>query len=79
MNTNKIGDIIKSMDFPGRTDCYFIGRVLKIQNNCLHCETIKIVVEGKEKDITPLTSVFKTPPRGEMMFDDTFQRIEIVG
>ena len=60
----KVGNRIRSYDFHGIRDCYFEGVVTAIEGGLLNCTTTKIVHRGKERDIHPGESVFKTPKFG---------------
>lgn len=74
----KVGDIIKSYDFPGRNDCYMIGKVKRIIENesMLVAETISTVIENKPYENESAT--FKTALPGSCLFDDVFERIVII-
>lgn len=49
MGTKEIkrDSVIKSMDFPGRDDCYLIGIVDKIEGGMIEGVIVKRVLEGK--------------------------------
>jgi hypothetical protein len=49
----EIGDVIKSMDFPSRTDCYMIGEITAIDKRTerLTLTTMEIVSEGKNRNV----------------------------
>jgi hypothetical protein len=73
----KVGSIIKSFDFPGNLDCYFIGKVTKIEGDYIHCDTIKQVFDGEDE---PKPSPeFRTVKQGLMMFDTKFERVQVLG
>jgi hypothetical protein len=73
----RIGDIIKSYDFPNMLNCYIIGKVVKVENNYITARIIKAVSENKEYDLESAT--FKTPVQGLGMFDDKFERVVVLG
>jgi len=73
----KVGSIIKSFDFPGNLDCYFIGKVTKVEGDYIHCDTIKQVFDGEE-DTDPHPT-FCTVKQGLMMFDAKFERVVVLG
>ena len=74
----KVGDIIKSYDFPGRTDCYITGKVIKIIENesMLLAEVISAISEDKPYNFPD--RIFKTALPGSCLFDDVFERIVII-
>ena len=72
----EIGTIIKSFDFHMNEDCYYIGRVVMIDDNCLYCDTISRTFDGVVVGFNKQT--FMTPKQGEMMMDEVFQRIVIL-
>lgn len=50
----EIGDVIKSMDFPNRTDCYMIGVIESVDTNIMQLglRTVEIVSLGKNLDVS---------------------------
>lgn len=74
----KVGDIIKSYDFPPATHSYFIGKVVEVKGEFTHCDTLKIIREGEEIDVSN-ASDFRTPKMGCMVDDHEFERIEVLG
>ena len=69
-NTVKIGDVVKSLDFVGVNDCYYIGLVTDIlDNGRFKAKTIKRVWKG-EVDASPLADNFFALLPGESFFDD---------
>lgn len=77
----KTGDIIKSFDFHGRTDCYMIGEVVGVEDQLVEFKTIKRVVENRSAD-TGVGRICKAPMQGYSLFDDMypdFVRISVVG
>lgn len=77
MATVQVGDIIKSFDFPGRSDCYIIGTVIEVKNTVITSRVIKAVSEGKMYLFPDCE--FSTLVQGAGLMDDTFERVVIVG
>lgn len=79
--TIKTGDLIKSYDFHGRTDCYMVGLVERVERDGLiHCKLIKRVLEDKLHPL-PEGRTFQTPKQGHLMADEffpNFTRIEVI-
>jgi hypothetical protein len=48
-NTVKVGDVVKSLDFVGINDCYYVGLVVGISDmdGTFRAKTIKRVWQGK--------------------------------
>lgn len=65
----KIGDVIRSLDFPGRLDCYMIGQVLEIKNGEITCQGVSQVIEGKASSSN---RVFVTPDIGHHFMDQMY-------
>lgn len=63
----KVGDIIKSLDFPHTTEHYMIGRVdlIDTERGYIHCTTIKQVSGGKESPLEDFNNKFSTVPLGD--------------
>lgn len=76
-STVTIGSIIKSFDFQRRTDCYILGQVTSISNGRIVAKVIRAVSQEKEYKF-PDTE-FATFEQGLGMFDDTWQRVVVVG
>jgi hypothetical protein len=72
-----VGDIIKSYDFQRRTDCYILGQVKSVKDGVIVAKVIRAVSQEKEYKF-PDTE-FATYEQGLGMFDDTWQRIVVVG
>lgn len=73
-NELKIGDVVKSLDFVGVNNCYYIGLVTEIRaDNVFVAKTIKRVWEG-EIDKKFLTETFVAPLPGTHFFDDLWGR-----
>jgi hypothetical protein len=47
----KVGDVIKSLDFAGREDCYMLGKVIALLDNgdYINCKGIARVWGGKSE------------------------------
>lgn len=72
----KIGDVIKSYDFPNTKTCYMVGKVVDMVGDYLVCETIKQVFN--DENVDDYSPEFRTPQIGCMMFDDKYPRIEVI-
>ena len=69
-NEIKVGDVVKSLDFVGVNDCYYIGLVTEIlSNGRFKAKSIKRVWQG-EIDKSPLVDEFCALLPGESFFDD---------
>ena len=77
-NTVKVGDVVKSLDFVGVDDCYYIGYVTKILSDGTFCaDTRERVWLGKPQEIRSFT--FVAPLPGHHFADDLmFPRVEVV-
>jgi len=75
-----VGDIVKSYDFPGNTECYMIGKVVSISTlyGDFRAQFIKRVWLNKEdKKSTP--DFFTAPLQGNSFMDtDASPRIVII-
>ena len=67
----RIGDVVKSLDFVGVNDCYYIGLVTAIHSNdgTFRADTIERVWRGK-MDNKFLSDTFVAPLPGNHFFDD---------
>jgi len=66
----QIGDVVKSLDFVGINDCYYIGLVTGIlDDGRFRAKAIKRVWKG-EADKRPLADEFFAPLPGHDFFDD---------
>ena len=66
----RIGDVVKSLDFVGVNDCYYVGLVTGILNDGrFRAKAIKRVWKG-EADKRPLADEFFAPLPGHDFFDD---------
>jgi hypothetical protein len=79
MNEVKVGDIVKSFDFPGNEECFMVGKVVSVskQFSDFRAEFIKRVWMG-ELDKSFKTDFFTAPVQGSYYMDDKFQRIVVV-
>jgi hypothetical protein len=69
-NTVKIGDVVKSLDFVGVNDCYYVGLVTAVlSDGTFRANTIKRVWQGKT-DKKFLSDTFVAPLPGNSFFDD---------
>ena len=75
----KVGDVVKSYDFPGNTDCYMVGKVVSVskQFGDFRATFIKRVWEGRE-DNKFKTDYFTAPLPGNMFMDETFERVVVL-
>jgi len=66
----RIGDVVKSLDFVGVNDCYYVGLVTAIQSDgTFRADTIKRVWMGQlDKDF--ISNSFVAPLPGNSFFDD---------
>ena len=76
----KIGDIVKSLDFPGSDNCYMIGKVTGIHfDGTFRAKFIKRVWLGNE-DRKFATDYFTAPTQGNHFLDnDTDPRVIVLG
>lgn len=79
----KVGDIVKSYDFVGNTECYFIGEVIALLDYGFRAKTIKQVVQGAPRDIVRCRNdFFSAPFLGNSFMDEfagDFKRVEVIG
>ncbi len=69
-NEIKVGDVVKSLDFVGVNDCFYVGLVTEILNDGrFRAKAIKRVWKG-EADKRPLADEFFAPLPGHDFFDD---------
>ena len=70
-NTVDVGSVVKSLDFPSTTDCYYVGLVVGISkmDSTFRAKTIKRVWQGKiDKGFS--SDFFTAPLPGQHMFED---------
>jgi hypothetical protein len=67
----KIGDVVKSLDFVGINNCYYVGLVVGISemDGTFRAKTIKRVWQGKLDKKIP-SDFFTAPLLGNHFFDD---------
>ena len=67
----RIGDVVKSLDFVGINDCYYVGLIVGISemDSTFRAKTIKRVWQG-QTDKKPLSDYFTAPLPGHEFFDD---------
>jgi hypothetical protein len=70
-NTVKIGDVVKSLDFVGVNDCYYVGVVIGISemDGTFRARTVQRVWQGNA-DKKILSDTFVAPLPGNHFFDD---------
>lgn len=70
-NELKIGDVVKSLDFVGQNDCYYVGMVVSISkmDGTFRAKTIKRVWQGQTDKKIP-SDFFVAPMLGNSFFDD---------
>ena len=76
----KIGDVVKSLDFVGINDCYYVGLVVGISkmDGTFRAKTIKRVWQGQLDKKIP-SDFFTAPMPGHHFADDLmFPRVEVV-
>lgn len=78
MQTVKMGDVVKSLDFPGTNDCYMIGKVVAIFDDMYNCKAIVQVWEGKAEIVSNVYD-FAVPCEGHHFLDEKFPgRITVI-
>jgi hypothetical protein len=67
----KIGDVVKSLDFVGINDCFYVGLVVGISkmDGTFRAKTIKRVWQGQLDKKFP-SDFFTAPLPGNHFFDD---------
>lgn len=93
MTNYTIGMTIKSFDFPNNESCFIVGKITAVDDengDYIYCDTISQTFRG---EVLPLPVIgedvnapygysqksFRTIKQGIYMFDDTFQRVVILG
>ena len=76
----KVGDIVKSLDFVNTNDCYYIGKVTRIDANRgeFHATIIERVWEGKSVVLWNYNETFVAPLQGQLLSDRLGTRIEVI-
>ena len=83
-NTIKIGDVVKSLDFVGISNCFFVGVVTSVSSHTFRARTVKRVWEGVAFSEQSLPINFSAPLPGCHFFDDlaeekgTEPRVQVV-
>jgi len=67
----RIGDVVKSLDFVGVNDCYYVGLIVGISemDSTFRAKTVKRVWQGKVEERF-WSDTFVAPLPGQHMFDD---------
>jgi hypothetical protein len=70
-NEIKVGDVVKSLDFVGVNDCYYVGVVIGISemDGTFRARTVQRVWQGNA-DKKFLSDTFVAPLPGNHFFDD---------
>lgn len=78
-NSLKIGDVVKSLDFVGINDCYYVGLVVSISkmDSTFRAKTIKRVWQGEIDKKFP-SDFFVAPLQGQLLSDDRGTRVEVI-
>ena len=84
-NTLKIGDVVKSLDFVGNNNCYYVGKVLSVDENSgtFTAEVWDRIWQGESIDRV-FAKTFTAPLPGNHLLDDLEEnirdpRIQVVG
>lgn len=83
-NSVKIGDVVKSLDFVGISNCFFVGVVTSVSSHTFRARTVKRVWEGVAFNEQSLPINFSAPLPGCHFFDDlakqkgTEPRVQVV-
>jgi hypothetical protein len=79
----KVGNIVKSYDFPDRKDCFIIGEVTSVDylQNTINLRAAIRVIEGKIKEINVAANNYNgIVYSGEVIFGTDYSKmVEIVG
>jgi len=79
----KVGNIVKSYDFPDRKDCFIIGEVTSVDylQNTINFKAAIRVIEGKIKEINVASNNYNgVVYQGEGIFGTDYSKmVEIVG
>ena len=76
----RVGDIVKSLDFPGNPDHYMVGEVFAVINDILFCNTLRVVRDGLSSyEALCMNREFRAPVDGAHFMDQSFPgRITLV-
>lgn len=68
----RIGDVVKSLDFVGVNDCYYVGLVVGISemDGTFRAKTVKRVWQGEVDKKKIYNDFFVAPLPGNHFFDD---------
>ena len=73
-NTVKVGDVVKSLDFVGVNDCFYVGLVTAVlSDGTFRATTLKRVWQGElqgKPSKFKFTETFVAPLPGHHFFDD---------
>jgi hypothetical protein len=79
----KVGNIVKSYDFPNRKDCFIVGEVTSVNEiqNTINFKAAIRVIEGKVKDIDINSNNYNGIMfRGEGIFGTDYSKmVEVIG
>ena len=70
MKNVEVGCVVKSLDFPGRDDFYFVGKVTAVVDGIITAKTLSICEEGEFVEIVEGRDEFRTPVQGLGMLDN---------
>jgi hypothetical protein len=75
-NTLKIGDVVKSLDFVGNNNCYYVGKVLSVDENSgtFTAEVWDRIWQGESIDRV-FAKTFTAPLPGKHLLDDLEENI----
>ena len=78
MRNIEIGDIVKSLDFAGHDDCYYIGKVVGVfEDGTFRAESLaRVWLHESERKFA---DYFTAPLPGNHLMDDKFERVKIIG
>lgn len=82
-NSIKTGDVVKSLDFVGTNDCYYVGLVVSISkmDGTFRAKIIKRVWEGKLDRLSHWSDepkFFVAPLQGQLLSDTRGTRVEVI-
>jgi hypothetical protein len=74
-NSVKIGDVVKSLDFVGVNDCYYVGLVVGVSkmDGTFRAKTLKRVWKGESVGL--FDNFFVAPLPGNHLLDDLEENI----
>ena len=74
-NTVKIGDVVKSLDFVGVNDCYYVGLIMGVSemDGTFRAKTLKRVWKGESVGL--FDNFFVAPLPGNHLLDDLEENI----